>query len=389
MPRVPTPKFLIPKLVNGRGTIPIDVSFKGVGRIRVSSGTTDEQTYVDIRQMLDELYNHANIATLKAIQSKSVKPLLVLAQTKNRGIKTSITEDLSRPILTALAEWLETTPSLKDATKKSYRGQIDSFAQVVTASDTMEVLVDRLKSYRKLKQRQQFHDTFNKTRAALMSFVKAEFGKTSQLYFELSAVENLKRLRNKNNQFGLEVSDVVALTEGAPKDISAMVWSMASTGLRSYEYLQDEGVTWKAEKVKDPIANVSTESVYVDKPNPGHGNKGQSRWTLNPFPSELVKPSVAYRQFNRYLKKLQPVIGRKVSLTTFRHSFVHWCQLAGIPNERIEVYLGHKHKGTIGIYMGYKEHAYMSEDNAKLRSYIQATRTVNVNPNWTKFFEHG
>ncbi|MEN9790478.1 MAG: hypothetical protein RLZZ63_136, partial [Gemmatimonadota bacterium] len=82
MGRPPSPRFLIPKLVNGRGTIPIDVTYKGVGRIRVSSGTTDDQTYIEIRQMMDDLYNHGNLTTLKSLQSKSVRPLVVLSQTK-------------------------------------------------------------------------------------------------------------------------------------------------------------------------------------------------------------------------------------------------------------------------------------------------------------------
>lgn len=57
-----------------------------------------------------------------------------------------------------------------------------------------------------------------------------------------------------------------------------------------------------------------------------------------------------------------------------------------IPNERISVYQGYKHKGTLGIYMGYKEHAYMDEDNERLRNYILKNKSVKVNPNAKVWF---
>lgn len=386
MGRSPRQSHRIPKLVNGRGTIPIDVTYKGVGRIRVSSGTTDDQTYLELRQMMDSLYNHGNLGTLEAIRSKSVEPLVVLYQTRTKGIGTSVTVNLDKPILESIYDWLDSSPSLKESTKKSYRGQIKSFESVVSSTDSMTVLVDRLKTFRKLKQKEKFHETFNKTKAVLMSYVWEEYGRTSQLYFEVSGVESLKRNR-QHDQYGLEVSDVVQLTDGAPETVYEMVWSMCFTGMRPYEYLETNQVTWKADKVKDPISNQVTESTYIHKPNPGHGNKGGSRHTLNPFPTELVKPRIQYRQFNRYIKDLQTKLGRNISQTTFRHTFVHWCQLAGIPDTRIEVYQGYKHKGTLGIYKGYKDHAYMTEDNELLRNYISKWKAVKVNPLASKFFE--
>jgi len=60
--------------------------------------------------------------------------------------------------------------------------------------------------------------------------------------------------------------------------------------------------------------------------------------------------------------------------------------LAGIPDTRVEVYQGYKHKGTLGIYKGYKEHAYMEEDNKALREYILRWKTVKVNPLAAEFF---
>ena len=128
---------------------------------------------------MDDLYNVGNLDTLKAIQAKAVLPIVVLNQTKNKGIKTSITADLNKPILETIYRWLDATSEIKDSTKKSYRGQIKSFEQVVLKSDTMMVLLDRLKKYRKSKQQKKYHETFNKTKAVLMSFVKDTYGKTS------------------------------------------------------------------------------------------------------------------------------------------------------------------------------------------------------------------
>ena len=384
MRRSASPTFRVPKLANGRGNLPIDCQYKGIGRIRCSSGTTDEGTYLEIRQMMDDLYNVGNFDTLKAIQAKTVLPIVVLSQTKNKGIKTSITADLNKPILETIYRWLDTTSEIKDSTKNSYRGQIKSFEQVVLKSDTMMVLLERLKKYRKSKQ-QKYHETFNKTKAVLMSFVKDTYGKTSHLYFEIQNVEHLKRIRPKI-QHGLEVSDIVSLTNDAPEQIAEMIWSMTYTGMRSYEYLQTNDVSWKAEKVKDPISKTSTDSIYIHKPNPGKGNKGQSRRTLNPFPDETATASVQYRQFNRYLKALGTTLGQPINQTIFRHTFVHWCLLSGIPRDRVDVYMGHKDLSTLGHYKGYKDHAYMDLDNETLRTYIVKSKPIKVNPKAKDFF---
>ncbi len=333
---------------------------------------------------MDDFYNVGNFDTLKAIQAKTVLPIVVLSQTKNKGIKTSITADLNKPILETIYRWLDTTSEIKDSTKNSYRGQIKSFEQVVLKSDTMMVLLERLKKYRKSKQ-QKYHETFNKTKAVLMSFVKDTYGKTSHLYFEIQNVEHLKRIRPKI-QHGLEVSDIVSLTNDAPEQIAEMIWSMTYTGMRSYEYLQTNDVLWKAEKVKDPISKTSTDSIYIHKPNPGKGNKGQSRRTLNPFPDETATASVQYRQFNRYLKALETTLGQPINQTIFRHTFVHWCLLSGIPRDRVDVYMGHKDLSTLGHYKGYKDHAYMDLDNETLRTYILKSKPIKVNPKAKDFF---
>ena len=71
MKRTTKSSRVIPKLVNGRGTIPLSVRTI-VGHIRVPSGTTDPDTYRDIRAIVSEWNNLGRAENLQLIKDREI-----------------------------------------------------------------------------------------------------------------------------------------------------------------------------------------------------------------------------------------------------------------------------------------------------------------------------
>jgi hypothetical protein len=125
-----TPKkvvvYNVPKLINGRGTLPIQKQYKGVGVIRVASGTTDPKTYVKILQTMDELYNVGNLTTLESIRDRVISPIELLVKVKDQGVHVVQNVDNSATLIPSIWEWLETY-DIKEATRRGYKSHLEGF----------------------------------------------------------------------------------------------------------------------------------------------------------------------------------------------------------------------------------------------------------------------
>ena len=83
---------------HGRGKLPVQRSYSGVGRIRVSSGTTDARTYQRVVEAMDEQYNLGNLTVLEQIRDKKVAPLTLLTAVNQGGVNAERNLDVKRPL---------------------------------------------------------------------------------------------------------------------------------------------------------------------------------------------------------------------------------------------------------------------------------------------------
>ena len=154
-----------------------------------------------------------------------------------------------------------------------------------------------------------------------------------------------------------------------------MIWSICYSGLRKYEYFEEWGAVWKKH----------AHHIYLTK-IPGKGNKGYDRPTLLPFPDITTKPRIQYRQFRRYLKRLQPLIKVPLDPYSFRYTFKRWCRYSLIPEISIDAYMGHVPLKPKELYDKYQVDKFFEEHNRMFREWVLKHRPIKVNPMADKFF---
>ena len=366
-------RYTVPKLVNGRGTIPIDRSFKGVGRIRIVSGTTDETVYLKMMDTLDNIHDAGNVPTLEALRDGSVTMMEVYSNAIQKGVTSQMTVNLDTPLKETLTEWLK-THEVKDSTRRSYKQHLDLIYKVCTVTDVVRDLPKRLDTYRRSAIKRNIGTTFNRVRAVVMAFAKARYRDTSDFYLSIKQVPSVAIQRKGVGNVALPVTDIVTFTQGMNNKCVEMVWSMCTGGFRLGEYLEENDTTW----------NTTNDRLNIIKNNPGHGNKGYTRTVMLPFP--VSKPTLGERQFRRHLETAVKKSGLKVSSHTFRKCFSHWMELSGIPRTRRKGYLGHGKSDITDIYEVHDVEKYLRDDAKDFRDFVEKHRNQIVNPKAREFF---
>lgn len=375
MARRSTAVYQVPKVVNERGNIPITRKYDGVGKIRVSSGTKDANTYVKILKALDEVFDAGNLATLESVKNRVIKPLELLESVRQNGVNKVITVDNSQLLVPAVKRWLETY-DIKESTRRGYRSHLAGFLKACKATDTLKDLTPRMEQYRKVCQRKGIAVSFNQCRTALLAFTRDQFKRKSNLYLDLRDVDTLPVQKKVHNE-AVSVNEVRKFTKKMKSVHSDLVWSMCFTGLRPGEYLEeDEDTTW----------SIASNHVAVRKTNTGHGNKGESRKTILPFP--VVKPARGQKSMRVAFKAAREATGMTLTPHSCRKCFIHWCLEAGIPETRVREYVGHEPDSVTGGYARHDVTKYLDEDAEKFRAYVKRSYDpqLKVNPNAKKFF---
>lgn len=347
----------VPKLVNGRGTLPIRRSFKGVGEIRVASGTTDPVTYQRILSTLQDLANVGNLETLKAVKNRAVTPMEVYDAVRQRGVGTVVTA-VGTAIQPAVEEFLR-THTVKENTRRGYESHLSGFFKTLKASDTVRDLPTLLEKYRKVAARRGIARSFNQVRAALMAFARSEFKKKSALYQDLREIDTLpvtKKLKNDAVDYVVWADYLDGMSEVHQEAL----WTMSYTGMRVGEYLEQNGATWQD----------STDRVAIIKSSPGHGNKGGSRITLRPFPPARAQRGVL--ALRRAMNKRNEETSLRLTPNTCRKNFAFWCGEAGISPVRISLYMGHRAVSMTDQYAKHEVDNYLKTDAERLRAYAAA-----------------
>lgn len=377
--RRPKARYTVPSLINGRGTIPIDRSFRGVGRIRTASGTTDDAVYVRMMDALDSLYDAGNLPTLEALRDGQVTAMEVYANTVKKGATSQMTVNLDRPLIDTINSWL-VNHAIKDATRKSYADHLAVLYKFCNAKDQLRELVKRLDAFRKSSMKRKTGTTFNRTRAVLMAFAKSEYRDTSPFYQSIRQVPVIPNVRSGQSNMAVSVGDIVRLTDAIDPKAAPMVWSMCFGGFRLGEYLEKNQVTWETKK----------DRLIIHIHNPGHGNKGYTRTVMLPFP--LTQSTIGDRQFRRYIDRAKGPLSLDVTTHTFRKCFAHWMELAGIPRTRRMAYLGHGKTDVTDIYEVHDVEKYLIEDADTFKAFVDKERkqaAVPIPAALLKYFSFG
>jgi hypothetical protein len=173
MPRL----VVTPKCDRGRKMLRIDRRYRGVGRIRVSSGVRDRTTYLRLLVMFEELHTMPERwYLLKAICRHELTPMQPYAFYKTQQLAKAPTVTSVVRLRPHMFDWIADS-GLADRTRRVYGEQ---FALLLHgAHDAVRVmdLYELLAAYRARCRAPErgTHRSFNLCRAAVLSYLHSAF----------------------------------------------------------------------------------------------------------------------------------------------------------------------------------------------------------------------
>lgn len=349
---------MTPHRYHDRGTLVIDKIIKGVGRIRLASGTKDKRVFKLVVAMFDGLRDQGRLDLITAIRTRKLTPLQVYSAYRLGELERLPTVDQLIPLVPALATFAEEY-ECSDKHRQSLWTTQRYIEKHVATDATVPVLPDVVRTLRvELKDTPRM---FNVVRSVAMAFARSTFGKGSKLWLAIAQTEPLK-VTPSRVKHPASVAELLSITsllptemqrdgKTVPVDFAGMVWTLALTGMRTdVEYFDRE---W------------SVKSGYVEI---GTGKKDKAVRRV-PLVRAPVAPGSAYKAFR---EALHAVTKGQMTPYDLRRTYANWLEAAGVPRTRRFIYMGHGQVDITGRYEWHEVKAFLAEDGAKVTAWLDA-----------------
>lgn len=376
-------KRTMPKCVNGRGFPRVKrscgvVNGELVGRINVSSGTSNPVTYNRLHSMLDDLVERGDSKTLVRIRDNGKNGPGWNAQVRDKAHHQEILEVLRswrtgrdiesisgwRPLTETLNEWIEvaetrTSGPLAERTRKSYRNnirQLLKFAAEESSEPSTDADLPALVSgYRVWCSEREYWVPFNQALTMCQSYARqvGRDGTDNALYKAVRRISGLstKRKREREN---LTVREVRDLMQKLPNREAQHVWNMCCLATRPDEYGKGQ---WE-------VKHHAEYGTYVQI----NGTKNGNAVRVVPLVEGVSRAPFADSTFRRCLRK---AVGSNYLPRDFRSTGKRWRIEAGIDPSRCRQYFGHSMAGIADRYDTGGLLNHVAPDAARLNEYIQ------------------
>ena len=346
------------------GTLVIDRSIKGT-RIKLSTGTKDLRTARRMNDVIDQILDFALDHHLRNLISKKVtlRQLYELQQTGKLNNRFHDPETL-QSLEPALGNWMAAYKNWNDKTRQTNQELLATMYRRVSAAfpnPTLEDIPLLLRHYRDFCEQSESPRTYNLVRSVFFRFVRLRNGKQSELYQKLSDIEKLSD-KPKKPQTAKPPAQIERLTRALPDKYRGMVWTMCTTGVGWTEYGQ---MTVRAE-LKNP--RIYIEGTKMDR-------KDERRRREVPLiypPSPRVGSERAFRKAITEASKKTRLTN--VRIYTFRKCYANWLVEAGVPQWRVEMYMGHLAQSQTQKYQTTEVFIWLSEDATKMRDWLEQQR---------------
>lgn len=338
-----TGKRSVPKLVNGRGTLPIDRRFGqvgdvDVGRMRIASGTTDPDRWLAYQSMLDDLVtlDRGDLLLALATGDESVERLWKLWKAQRlRTVPKVVTGTDS--LSTALSAWLakgvkRNGEPFSQGTAKHYRNALDQVLKCGKGTEMVKDLPRLVAAYRDQCIPKQNFVPFNRAKVACQSFARATEPdrQFSDLYQAIGKIDPLSAKRKRErNAISLGEAWILKNKLDAlyPRSFYGQVmWCIALTGLRFPSEFRGE---WGAEDGHVYIKGTKTAAAVRRVPrldqnvhNLGFRSIAALRAALKKVSNDTVTPYDLRGTYRRFLTSAVKAgaIERSSSSFYFGHS---------------------------------------------------------------------
>lgn len=360
-------------------TLVVDRRIRGIGRIRHATGLTAPAQF---RKLNDEITEASTTSEGRAILAMMVgrKPKL-RADAFFRAASTKTLHlipqgNAALPLVDALTQWREDTRP--DVSTDTYRVRGELVAAVKGLAQPKAMVAALPDVIRQLRVRQaKAPRSFNLNRSYALAFVRDTIGKLSPVYLGVQAVP-VRKVRPKVKPRPLSPKELGELASGfdavaaewlsqhpspqatkRPRASWVDAYTMALTGMNPREFHGE----WSDRADRVHIGGTKRPGRVRDVPLL-FPSKLWGDWRLNRY------PSVSQRVFAKAFKQAADHAGIPCTPYDLRRSFANWLESAGIPRTRRQLYLGHGAKDITDLYERHEVDAFLKDDGAKLRAWI-------------------
>ncbi len=343
---------MTPHRDRNRGTPILDRQFRGVGRLKRASGTSDPQLFRLLDAMLTTLYKQGRIDILQALAVGALTPLQVWDRYRLGEIDRLPSADTMLPLDPAVWEWIRT----KKCSTHHRAGLTYAFRALLRGAKKNATVADLPALLRNLRRKTDTPRMFNRIRSAAQAYISEHIGQSHWLYGQVREIKSLEVDRQEGRPLTVARARELVAQMG---DAGPMLWSMAITGMGPGEYWG----RW----------NVLADRVHIK------GTKREGRVRDVPYVGPVVTPTMPYPRFRRALLLASTGLPTAVAASKsplavrvydLRRTFTNWMEAAGIVRTRRKLYLGHKAGDVTDLYERHEVAGFLVEDGAKLRHYL-------------------
>lgn len=325
-------------------SLSIDITIPGVGRIHRRSGVTTERERRAIVAMLQELPKRGHVELVRRVQWGTLKPLELYAYYTANTLDELAGPQLDAPIEPTLTRWLDTA-DVAESTRQGRRDYLAALA--VRKGATFRELAEALKAYRETAIGTPA--MFNRTRMALLAFVRDQLGQRNAVWLGLSDVPKLRE--RKQGGEGYVLADAIRIRDALGAAAGRIWWGMCLTGMNPAEYWGE----WTVHQ---------GERIHVA------GTKRPGRVRDVPLIDTPTRPELTRGGFRSALERFNTAEGEEVTPKLARKTFDRWMQDAKIPRVRRKRYLGHGKRDVTDDYEWYEVVAYLRDDALTMRAVL-------------------
>ena len=327
---------------HGKGSLVLKGRFAGV-RIERASGTNDPRRLADLKAMCRALAEAGRLDVLEHLASGRTRPLEVWSAYRSGSWARLPTPAHAWPFTERFERWrLGRAPHYqRDA--RSGAAQLLSIGGAFALGELGDVLL----RYRAQCETQGKGAMFNRVKGMLLGFLRDTVTRQHVLYQQCAAAP---RLRESRKRFGDPQNPEQAATIRAllAEPIGSGWWAMCCTGMGPDEFF---GGKWRYEERRLHVL----------------GTKRAARDRYVPVVETIERSPLTQEQFQRALKRS----GLGVRPYDARRTFAHWCDLAGVPEIRRELYLGHAVRANLRtLYGAHESERFVEEDATRLKKVV-------------------
>lgn len=330
----------------------IDRRFAGIGRLKLSSGTSDLATFKRINAMLTMLEQKGRLDILRAIAAKIVAPLDVYDRYRTNRLDKLPTVETVIPLWPALEAFRAEQPGA-DA-RDSWRGSINALRRIGPSDPTVADVPAILTHYRKLAAKAETASMFNNARKNCQAYLRVTLGADHPLYVTTRAIAPLPTNRQASRPFTRATLppflNAMALAYGGATACTAH--GLAFSGMRPVEY-------WGGQWTIDGAGETATVVTAKQR-------NGKVKIRRVPLVQPIAPPGCSRYSFEKRMRK----VTQDHELYDLRRTFMHLMEQAGIPRSRRMAYLGHGPADVSALYEEHEVLEYLAQDRRKLHDYL-------------------